>query len=110
MWDEDGNRMPHRFVPSSSYDVETDTTTPAEELIDHVVDAVAAFAGAAQSAADQEKGLGPILKKAIADNDDTTAAETRARMWDALLPLYEKMYELADLWNDLAPRAAKTQQ
>lgn len=110
MWDEDGKRMPHRFVPSSSYDVETDTTTPTEELIDCVVDTVAAFAGAAQSTADEEKELGAILKKALTDNDDTTAGDTRARMWDALLPLYEKMYEIASLWNDLAPRAANTEQ
>ena len=28
IWTEDGQRLPHRFVPSSAYDVETDTATP----------------------------------------------------------------------------------
>ena len=32
--DPDGTRHPTRFQPSSSYDVETDTDTPIDELID----------------------------------------------------------------------------
>src|SRR6266540_3543756 len=36
-WSETGERLPHRFLPSSAYDVQTDTTTPIDELIDRHV-------------------------------------------------------------------------
>ena len=36
-WSETGERLPHRFLPSSAYDVQTDTTSPIDELIDRHV-------------------------------------------------------------------------
>mgnify|MGYP003979447133 CR=1 FL=1 len=35
--DRDGERLPTRFMPSSAYDVDTDTRTPMEELINRFV-------------------------------------------------------------------------
>ena len=39
MWTPDGERMPHRFASSTAYDVETDTTTPFDELLDSLTSA-----------------------------------------------------------------------
>ncbi|MDE0964638.1 MAG: cupin domain-containing protein, partial [Candidatus Latescibacteria bacterium] len=50
--DPDGTRHPTAFQPSSSYDVETDSETPVDELIDTFVDAASAFAQAARYNAD----------------------------------------------------------
>ena len=37
--------------------------------------------------------------------DDEAAANLRNAMWDAQLEMFEKVHQLADVWNDLAPRA-----
>ena len=108
-WTAYGKQLPHTFVPSSRYDVKTDTSTPIDDLIDRFVNALGAFANVAYSAADKEQELAAALKRAIANKDDSVASDTRNSMWDVLYPLYQRMYELASLWNDLAPRAAKTE-
>lgn len=105
MWDEDGQRMPHRFVPSSAYDVETDTTTPFPALVDKFVEAVNAVAEAAKTAAGKEAELAGDLKRASSAGDGSAAKDARAAMWDAVFPLYTMMFDMASIWNDLAPRA-----
>ncbi len=39
----------------------------------------------------------------VAKNEET-AKSTRSEMWDALFPTFARALELADIWNDLAPR------
>ena len=109
MWGEDIRRLPHRFVPSSAYDVETDTATPFADLADRFVTAAKGLAQAAQDAANKEAELADTAKHAVASGDDNAAINARSAMWDALVPVYKLAYELASDWNDLAPRAGKTQ-
>jgi quercetin dioxygenase-like cupin family protein len=109
MWTQDGQRLPHRFVPSSAYDVETDTATPLPELVDRFVQATQAVSKAARAAATREAKLAESLKQAIASGDEDAASDARNAMWEAQLPIYQLAQELASLWNDLAPRAGKTQ-
>ena len=108
MWTEDGQRLPHRFVPSSAYDVETDTATPFAELVDKFVKGTRAVADAAEAAADKEAELAGTLKGAAASGDDSAASGARSDMWDALFPVFKLVGELGETWNDLAPRAGKT--
>ena len=108
MWTGDGQQLPHRFVPSSAYDVETDTTTPFAELVDKCVKAVQAVADASAVAAEKEAELASTVKRATARGDDSAASDARSDMWDALFPVFKLVGELGTTWNDLAPRAGKT--
>ena len=104
MW-ADGKRLPHRFVSNSNYGVETDVSAAVGELISRHVKAAQDVADAAGAAAKKQESLQQKLETAIANGDEETAKSTRDEMWDALFPTYVKAYELADIWNDLAPRA-----
>ena len=104
MW-ADGKRLPHRFTSNSNYDVETDVSVTISEVISRHLKAAQAVADAALEAAKQQESLHKKLEKAILDGDEETARSTRSDMWDALFPTYARAYELAEIWNDLAPRA-----
>jgi len=105
MWSDDGQRQPHRFVPNSSYDVETDTSIVVGDLIGRHVETARDVAEAAQAGAMKQEELGQKLVAAIAGGDEETARSTRDEMWDAMFPMFERAMDLADGWNDLAPRA-----
>ena len=104
MWSEDGLRLPHRFVPNSSYDVETHTSLAVGELIARHVEAARKVAEAAQAGATKQEDLRQTLDAAVARDDEETARNTRDQMWDAIFPVFALALELADNWNDLAPR------
>ena len=105
MWDEDGNRRPHRFAPPGAYDTETDDARGFDELLDGFVRMAQAIAKAAREAADQESALAPTLKGAVARGDERAARSARDAMWDAIFPVFELAFKSASEWNDLAPRA-----
>jgi quercetin dioxygenase-like cupin family protein len=109
-WTKDRKPMPHRFLPSSSYHIEADTSTPVGDLVERFVRAAKAVAKHAQASARVQQRVSAALKKALAEGDDEAAQKARNAMWDGLFPLFKKVYELADVWNTLAPRAAKTEQ
>lgn len=100
-----GERLPTRFAPSSSYDVETDTQTPAVELVDRFVAASAHLARVAAEAAASHRQLGEHLKLSLAQGDGATAAKDREAMWLSLRNSFQDLFALADQWNTLAPRA-----
>ncbi len=108
MWTADGEREPHRFASSSAYDRDTDTTTPMDELLDSLAAATLAVRDAADLAADAQDGAAESLKAALSDDDLDAASESRSAIWDALVEVYRRSAELADLWNDVAPRAGRT--
>jgi len=105
---EDGGRQPLRFMPSSAYDVETDTETPVEDLIDHCVETAARLAETARKSAEKQREGAARLKQAIAAGDEEQAGEIRSAMEEGIRASFEQIYALADLWNDLAPRAGRT--
>jgi hypothetical protein len=104
----DGERLPHRFMPSSAYDVEADITVPVEALIDRHVAAAQALAEAAQACAQVQQERAAPLKKSVAEGNNDAASRWRAEMWEAIDETFQKVYELADAWNDLAPRVGET--
>ncbi|MCH8293965.1 cupin domain-containing protein [Candidatus Poribacteria bacterium] len=104
---EDGGRLPPAFAPSSAYDVEQDMNKSIEELIDHHVDEAQAVAQAAQAAADVQRDMAAKLKTAIADGDKQAATDARNAMWEALYTMFQGVYNCADGWNELAPRATE---
>ena len=109
-----GERHPTRFMPSSAYDAATDTETPLPELIERFAAAAEEAARAARRSADVQREEGARLAEALAAGGYPpggcmeSAGESRERMWEALRDQLIALYCLADLWNDLAPRAGKT--
>ena len=104
----EGERLPHRFITSSAYDVEVDTDTSVEELTDRYMDAAQALAEAAQVNAGVQHDMAVKLKKALVEGDSDAASHARSAMWEALFATYKKVYTLGEVWNDLAPRVAET--
>ena len=103
-WTPDGERMPLRFVPSSSYDVDYGEPHPAGTLTGKLTGVSESLAEAAEPAGDQKEAL-ERLREAIEDGDLATAAEIRNAVWEKLFPVFQRANEVADLWNELAPRA-----
>ena len=108
MWTSGGERMPHRFASSTAYDVRTDTTTPFNELLDRLTAATVAVRDAADHAAVKQSDKAAVLKDAVSKGDVDLASASRSDVWDALFEVYRRSAELADLWNDVAPRAGRT--
>ena len=107
---EEGARLPHNFMPSSAYDVEMDTSTSVQELIDRHVEAAQALARTAQANADVQRTMAAELKRAITGRDPEAAADARKAMGDGLFTMFRNVYDLADVWNDLAPRATEGEE
>ena len=104
-YDDDGERLPPNFRPSSDYDTETDATTPVDELVDgHVAAAQELAAQAAESARLQEEQAA-ALKAALAAGDMVEADRLRAAMWVPMLEVFKQAGAVAGGWNALAPRA-----
>ena len=102
--EEDGRRMPLSFSPNASYEAETDTTTPADELVDRFVAAADAYAKQMRAAADKQSEVAAKLKRALAAGDGDKAGEYRDQMWEGVYQGYRQIYQLGDLWNTVAPR------
>ncbi len=107
-WGPGGRRLPHRFVDSSNYDHPTDAITPLGELLDRLRATTLAIRDAADSAADAQSEFATDLADAAAAGDLGSADEHRGRIWDALFQVHRQVAELANRWNDIAPRAGRT--
>jgi quercetin dioxygenase-like cupin family protein len=105
--DIDGTRHPTRFIASSQYDVETDTHTPIEELVDDVAARAEALAESARAFADAQRILAADLKKALQSGHIDAATRLRESLWEALRQTHKDLYAVSDRWNDLAPRAGQ---
>jgi len=102
---KEGARLPHRFMPSSAYDVEIDTSMSIDELLERHIEAAQAVAEAAQSNVTVQRNMAAKIKEAIAEGNCDAAADARNAMWEALFMMFKNVYQLADVWNELAPRA-----
>ena len=103
-WDADGRRLPHRFAPSSSYDVETDTETSVLELLARLEEATTGVMEAARAAADGQRDVADAIAGAVEGGDMEAAGELRDAVYDLLRPLLENVAALEKVWNDAAPR------
>lgn len=104
----EGERLPIHFIPSSAYDVETDTQTPVEVLADRWVQSFQVLATLAQESARQQAQAAVQLKQALAVGDDQAAQQARNTMWEGVYQTFRQLHALGDQWNTLAPRMAKT--
>ena len=100
----DGSRHPLSFSPNTAYGVETDTTTPAAELVDRFVAATDACARMLRDAADRQEEVAANLKKSLADGDHERMEQCRNQMFEGIYDGFRQLYDLGDLWNTLSPR------
>jgi quercetin dioxygenase-like cupin family protein len=105
--DLDGTRHPTQFQPSSAYDAETDTQTPIDALVDNLVISADALAQAARYNAATQKAKSDQLKAALTAGDEDKASALREEMWQGVYQSLKQAYAMADIWNDLTPRAGK---
>ena len=107
LWEDSGARLPHRFVDGGSYDTEVDESVADEVVTDRYMEAVEAFSDAVSRGIGVQGELGASLKRALSEGDQKAVESARDAMWDAFLPMYERIFAVADVWNDLAARTAR---
>lgn len=99
----DGERMPTRFSPSRSYDVEPDDTASMGEVVDTCLEAARTLAREASTLASVQEETADRLRGGSREE----AVEAREAVWDALYKAFRQAYELADGWNALADRVER---
>jgi quercetin dioxygenase-like cupin family protein len=105
--DDDDERKPIRFMPSSSYD-QDESSTPIEESIDHFVDFAESLASITQTAAEEQRMAGGRLSRALSARNEEAADRQREIMWFGIYRIFDKLFEMAELWNKMSPRAGST--
>ena len=98
----DGDRMPTRFAPSRSYDVEPDDSAPMADAVGACVEAARALARDAAALARVQEETVDRLRGCRED-----AVEAREAVWGALYSVFRQAYDLADGWNALADRVER---
>ena len=104
MWDSEGRKLPYTFGPPSNYDKEPSTASTLD-LAAQFTSSAAAVSAAAAAASDEIRRLSESLAEAAGQEDGAMARDARNSLWEALFPLFRLTDDLAELWNDLAPRA-----
>ena len=102
--DDDDERKPIRFMPSSSYD-QDESSIPIEESIDHFVDFAESLASITQTAAEEQRMAGVRLSRALGARNEEAADRQREIMWFGVYRIFDKLFEMAELWNKMSPRA-----
>ena len=105
--DADGERQPIRFLPAASYDQE-ESRLPVDESIDHFVELAESLASVAQTAAEEARMAGSRLSRGLGARNNDAAERQREIMWFGVYRTFEKLFEMADQWNKMAPRTGST--
>ena len=105
--DDDDERKPIRFMPSSSYD-QDESSIPIEESIDHFVDFAESLASITQTAAEEQRMAGGRLSRALGARNEEAADRQREIMWFGVYRIFDKLFEMAERWNKMSPRAGST--
>ena len=108
-WDEPGRRRPHRFVVPGEYDTHIDRSVPDDHVVDRYTDALGATLEAARAAAGGADAA-LRLKTAMERGDGAAIEEARNALWDSVSPVYDRVAEMADIWNDFAARSVEASQ
>ena len=101
--DDEGERQPIRFMPASSYD-QDESSIPIEESIDRFIDLVESLASITQAAAEEQRIAGARLARAVGENAD----RQREIMWFGVYRIFDKLFEMAEQWNMMSPRAGSS--
>jgi len=105
-WDEAGQKRPPKY---DSVQDGWQHAPATAELVDRQLAAVRALAEAAQAALAAHERSADALKRAIAAGDPAAARPSVDAMWAGISQTFQRASALADVWNELAPRATTSQ-
>ncbi len=105
--DDKDERKPIRFLPPAAYDQE-ESRIPIEESIDHFVDLAESLASMAQTAAEEARMAGARLSRALGAHNNEAADRQREIMWFGLYRTFDKLFDMAEEWNKMSPRAGSS--
>ncbi len=98
----DGGRHPVRIGGLNQFDRQTDVETPLAAMVDSYIETAEAAASALRASA----GEAAALKGADGPLED--AGKARLAVWENLCKAFTTVYELGEVWNNMAPRAGGT--
>ncbi|RKU26532.1 hypothetical protein C6497_13230 [Candidatus Poribacteria bacterium] len=101
---DDGERLPHNYAPSSAYDVEPNLQITLSELVTRHIHAAELLAELAKTCSTVQNEMGEQLLSEINEENKQDANELRKTMWESLYPVFKAVSELGENWNQLAPR------
>ena len=103
-WVDEGTKAPFHFNSSGAWDIPNDQTTSINEFVESQQQAADALMAVVESAHQVQCKQLPLL----AGSDKEAALEARDKIWEAIYPMFQQMYELADSWNSVTYRTADT--
>ncbi len=101
---EDGNRLPHNFMPPRAYNVEPDLDVSISDLVSRQIEVTRCLAELTQTCVTIQEEIGHQFQDAVDSADEETLISARKAMWEALYPVFRVVSELGEVWNELAPR------
>ena len=107
MWDSEGRKLPYTFGPPANYDGEP-STAATSDVASQFASSAESVSDTARAASDEVRRLSDSLVETAGQGDIATARDMRSSLWEALFPLFSSTAELAELWNELAPRAEES--
>ena len=109
LYNSDGDRLPHRFAPNSSYDIPDEDGLEVKDLLQEVVSLTKELSNSLQKFQGQQQGkvdeISDSLKKVGKSSEETE--KLRSDIYDGVRPIYEKIFELTNTWNNLAPKLSE---
>ena len=109
LYNSEGDRLPHRFAPNSSYDIPDDDGLKVEDLLHEVVGLTKELSSSLEEFQIQQQSkveeIFDSLEAVGVANEDTE--KLRSDIYDGVRPIYEKIFELTNTWNNLAPKLSK---
>jgi len=109
-WTEEGGKASPEFNDAATYDVPPDCETPVEELVARQRNAAEALLAAVQVADRAQREQLAAVRRGFVEGENGAALKARAAIWEALGPMFQKMYDLADAWNALTYRTTEAER
>ena len=103
MLDATGERLPLKYAYPADYEA-TARTQATDELLDELAEASETLAEITRHAAVMQRQCGEQLKLALASGETGNARDLRDQMWEGVYETFKQLYDLSDIWNDVAPR------
>ena len=92
-------------MPPKQYNANGVAETSREELIDRFKELADSTSEALRAGAEKAGEL----KEAIQSESGPRISDARKKVWDDLLSAFQNIYDLGEIWNDLAPRVGESE-
>jgi quercetin dioxygenase-like cupin family protein len=107
LWTAEGEREAPHFNPAAAYDASSRPELTLAELITEHQARFEALTAMVVEALTTVQATSAEMAEAVDEDQPETVPACRDRLWTALLPVYAKLYDQAQAWNDLAARTVE---